>query len=589
MKGIVGNKQKKKKEGKLKENRDSPSQSNPLEEERIKTNEIKKKEGELEENLDSPSQSNPLEEEKIKTNEIRKKEGEKSNGLVETPVKPVLRDFNIVVVENIDKIEELPDSLYIMKSDLGTRIVATKKYHKWGTGNNSMGVKTYKCSKGNCAAVMKSWICTNGCSKPGLPKDCCQQDGSRKVVALFKNAHTCKEDQLRNIEVGDIQDILKRTQKLFQNSEVIILEEKDRVPEDIDGDKIFIQPFKKDLGVSEMIRCGRNFTPLKKTGTSAYERIFQSQIKVQISQCTGTYFCTNRNCPYLERFDILHQVGMVDRETNEMICNSCSSTLTKKTCTGQKSAVLCPDMKLLLLHHTGNHECIPHTRKTSEVVEQAVNFFRNNPSAPPTEAFINLLRKSINMEDSNAGDIMAIVQMSVNRHDLKNAKQKARKLENPSGTSTLQAVNHFKKQLENKNPFEIQIKIINDARICQDCFEIKYSDIESENIMTDDCSICKRKLTELGPMVYTTSKEAMRTLSALQDEGPHDIEPLYLDHQPSRIAGDWTVLAGSTYDIDLRAMAPLFEVICKNETALAETFAFALTQEIMNNIENKIE
>ena len=67
------------------------------------------------------------------------------------------------------------------------------------------------------------------------------------------------------------------------------------------------------------------------------------------------------------------------------------------------------------------------------------------------------------------------------------------------------------------------------------------------------------------------------------------IEPLYLDHQPSRIAGDWTVLAGSTYDIDLRAMAPLFEVICKNETALAETFAFALTQEIMDDIENKTE
>ena len=32
-----------------------------------------------------------------------------------------------------------------------------------------------------------------------------------------------------------------------------------------------------------------------------------------------------------------------------------------------------------------------------------------------------------------------------------------------------------------------------------------------------------------------------------------------------------------------------FEVICKNETALAETFAFALTQEIMDDIENKTE
>ena len=177
--------------------------------ERIRTNvsdEEEKQEGERKDNLDSPNQSNPLELERIKTNVS-----------VETPVKPVLRD---IVVENLDEIEELPETMYIMKSDLGNRIVANKTYHKWGTGNNSKGVKTYKCTKGNCAAVMKSWICTNECLKPGLPKNCCQQDGSRKLIALFKNIHTCKEDLLRGLEVGNIQDIWKRTQKLFSNSEV---------------------------------------------------------------------------------------------------------------------------------------------------------------------------------------------------------------------------------------------------------------------------------------------------------------------------------------------------------------------------------
>ena len=142
-----------------------------------------------------------------------------------------------------------------------------------------------------------------------------------------------------------------------------------------------------------------------------------------------------------------------------------------------------------------------------------------------------------------------------------------------------------KKLVENaKNPFKVDIKIQEDAFVCQKCSFIIVQDLPEQtvdkNCPQPSCNL--GPLEQAGPYVFVTSEAALKTLRDLNNGGLLEKEALHIDFQPSRIAKH-TCLASYAYDLDLRSMAPLFSAILTKETEMSVYVILELVRKEMQD------
>ena len=104
------------------------------------------------------------------------------------------KNVTTFVVQNKEDVKEEPNTMYILLTTENRKNKASQINYHWGVGNNSCGMKTYKCSSGICPAVRRTWICRNNCTYTHVPTICCEYKRKHaKVVTLFMNSHNCEK------------------------------------------------------------------------------------------------------------------------------------------------------------------------------------------------------------------------------------------------------------------------------------------------------------------------------------------------------------------------------------------------------------
>ena len=141
-----------------------------------------------------------------------------------------------------------------------------------------------------------------------------------------------------------------------------------------------------------------------------------------------------------------------------------------------------------------------------------------------------------------------------------------------------------KKKIEKAgNPFKIIIEIAEDSYVCDRCGKssVQYNKDEEIDKMCSECDFIL--MERIGPYVYVSSEDSLKTLHDLTEGKQLDSEACYIDHQPSRLS-KFTTLATYTYDLDLRMIAPLYTCFMEKETELAVFQALKVTDSHMKRL-----
>ena len=408
-----------------------------------------------------------------------------------------------------------------------------------------------------CNSKKYVYFCENKCVRE-IYKTCCEEEpNERKLVILFTNKHSCimnvKSDSpnaLKYKKVESLEDIMVNIAGCEENKKFPV-ENVLRVPNDVNGDKIYVLENTDNKELKEIIRDGRKWQIYTQTTSQTLSHIlgeYKSK-KVRKYRCNDQFFCYSPQCPFKKRFEIVNQVNW-NLEDGKRRCVSCSEEMELLQCNASKFVAISANNKFVLIKHMGTHKCIAKTTLESQILEEIEGFFEKNPTATRSEAIVHHLVNKINFGSKQ--DVIDLISVSLNIWEINNCKQKGIKRLNPHG-SKMEAIRHLKKKLEDiGNPFEIILKIYDDVYICSSCNFI------SEQTEGQDCvKICVAcsmiPMDHVGPSVFISSKESLATMRELQVGGSLETEACCLDHQPSRLRA-YTTFAAYAYDLDFRRM-----------------------------------
>ena len=301
-------------------------------------------------------------------------------------------------------------------------------------------------------------------------------------------------------------------------------------------------------------------------------------------KCGGTFFCQNQSCSFLKRFDVMNQVQM-DKKRGEYFCVSCGLQMRSVNCEGKKYVAYNKSKMFVVVKHEENHVCVARSTFETDVIKEIEEYFSMNALSSPFEAIVNHLNKKINFENAEKG-IQDLVKASLRKWDLKNAKARVKKRNNPFGP-TLEAARLLRTKLfvNAKNPYNLKIIIKEDSYVCRNCNYISEQELPDDpiekNCPTNSCNQCMMERT--GPYVFIASEESLKTLRDLNVGGELEDEALHIDFQPSRIKR-YTCLATYCYDLDLRCMGPGYTAILTKETEMSVYLILELVRKLMLDV-----
>ena len=441
-----------------------------------------------------------------------------------------------------------------------------------------------QCSNQNeelqCKAIKYMYVCSGKCKRKIWDNKCCGSS-AEKLVVFYPVPHTCKMRAYEKVETES--DILSNI-KIFNKSQgnKYKIEVSEKLPNDITGNKIYLIPVDKNDGnIEKRIKDGRRYKKKVKTNNNVFNNIFGKDMedKVCLYKCRGTMYCFNSECPFLKRFEAMNQVQF-DQKNGKKCCVSCGEVMQSLNCDGKK--YIAYDQHFIVVKHDGEHECPAQSIFETNIVQEIENYFALNGLSTPFEAVVNHLNQKLDLQNAGSA-IQDIVKMSLKRWTLKNVKSKIKKRQNPYGP-TIQAARMISNKLnENaKNPYDIEIQIVDDSFVCGKCSFVSVQNTPEEivlkNCPSESCN--HRPMERAGPYIYITSLEGLKTLRDLNQGGFLEKEALHIDFQPSRI-NQHTTLAGYCYDLDLRSMAPLFSAILTKETEMSVYVILELVKKSM--------
>ena len=522
-------------------------------------------------------------------------ESEKSEEEEETITTSVVKEYRNDMDKNHGNIA------YIINDFPGNKKPASdRKLINWGVSQTQRGRTTcYPCAgnfickecrktfdkNGNCSeckiplekalcpAKKYIFFCNNVCRR-AIFKGCCQEDPNhKKLVVLYVGVHTCvtvdslvKQSTPNYSEVRTMEDVIENISICMKtNSERFSVDYVEKVPCDIDGDRYILIDNDDSKELQNVIRDGRKWKTYVQTSSQTLSNILGEEKSKNIRKykCSPQYFCFYEECPFKRRFELVNQVNWTT-EDGKKSCASCSEAMERIDCTAEKFVGKSENGKFVIIKHQGKHKCLAKTTLESEILEEMESFFEKNPTATRSEAIVHHLVNKISFGSQQ--DVIDLVSISLNIWEINNAKMRGIKRLNPHGNK-MEAIRHFQKKIiDIGNPFGIIMHIFDDVWMCDVCH------FTSEG-MTDDCvkfcaSCSMSPMQNVGPSVFISSTESLKTLRELTAGKSLATEACCLDHQPSRLR-QFTTFAAYTYDLDLRRMCPLFSAVMTNEKELS--------------------
>jgi hypothetical protein len=170
-----------------------------------------------------------------------------------------------------------------------------------------------------CGAKKYVYFCNDTCVREVF-KTCCDiKPTLRKLVLLYVGKHSCISMNLidggmensKFKQVKTKEDVLNNIKTLVEKeSECFSIENVDKVPSGIDGNKYFVIENTKNQDMKEIIRDGRKWQTYTQTSSQAFANVLGdiNSKKIRKYKCSNQYFCFNQECPFKKRFELVNQV-----------------------------------------------------------------------------------------------------------------------------------------------------------------------------------------------------------------------------------------------------------------------------------------
>lgn len=161
--------------------------------------------------------------------------------------------------------------------------------------------------------------------------------------------------------------------ELWDNADKEVVEQ---LPDDIDGDKIFIiKGHAEQHKIVASLQDGRKWKKNCPTSWNGHSR-------VRYADCKGSHRCVGTDCPFKVQYGVVNTTQFDRKKNGAIECKGCGKIAEFIPCSARRYVSYCKTS--VKVYHCGRHTCpvIKPLAKNREQVKQLLN---DNPNIKPAE------------------------------------------------------------------------------------------------------------------------------------------------------------------------------------------------------------
>ena len=319
----------------------------------------------------------------------------------------------------------------------------------------------------------------------------------------------------------------------------------ERLPEDIDGDKVY--EIKGQLDKKKLVAAlkdGRKWKKNCHTTWSGHDR-------ARYVDCKGSFKCTRNDCPFKVQYGVINTTQFEKKKTGEEFhCKGCGLLAEFVPCSARR--YISYGKKSAKVYHCGQHTC-PVIKAPVKNTDQVHQILKDNPNIKPAELQSACILSTIRQQ-CDWRDVEKQAEATLDKQWISNEKKKLKKDIEPLGHN-FEAVVTFKQYCDEKDEFYVY----------------KVND--------------RRGNPDKPSFVFKSSRQKAKIALNMNRNGSHYLnsEFCYFDGKYKRCRG-FVTLTGSVYHSLLRKQIILGTMEAESENSENVALFWELFNEILKKV-----